>query len=153
MYLAAETRVLPLYSHLLTVCFGSFQEVWPAERILAESQANPSLPSLGWFRLRPRSLSQRVTFTRPTAVPGEIHLETQCALEALLTGGSPKGEFHEIIESASQVLLAGVAPTREIHLEIQCALEVPVEGVRLRGGHKVLPPPKTTCLRRPSDGG
>ena len=153
MYLAAETRVLPLYSHLLTVCSGSFQEVWPAERILAESQANPSLPSLGWFRLRPRSLSQRGTFTRPTAVPGEFHLEKQCASEGILKGVIPEGEFHEIIESASQVLLAGVAPTREIHLEKQCASEGIVEGVWLRGGHKVVPPPKATCHRRHSDGG
>ena len=128
MYLAAETRVLPLYSHLLTVCSGSFQEVWPAERILAESQANPSLPSLGWLRLRPRSLSQRGTFTSLTAVPGEIHLKRQCASEALLTGVSPKGEFHEIIESASEELLIGVTPTREIHLEIQCASEAFLTG-------------------------
>ena len=42
-----------------------------------------------------------------------------------------EGEFHEIIESASEVLLAGVARRREIHLEQQCASEGTVVGVRL----------------------
>ena len=42
-----------------------------------------------------------------------------------------KGEFHEIVQSASEVLLTGVAPTGEIHLEQQCASEGIVEGVRL----------------------
>ena len=36
---------------------------------------------------------------------------------------SPKGEFHEIIESAPEILLAGVVLTGEIHLEKQCASE------------------------------
>ena len=61
----------------------------------------------------------------------EIHLGNQCAPEGILKGVDPKGEFHEIIKSASQVLLAGVSPTGEIHLENQCASEGIVEGVRL----------------------
>ena len=88
-----------------------------------------------------------------SAPTGEIHLETRCASEGILKGVASEGEFHEIIESASQVLLAGVAPTGEIHLKHQCASEVPVTGVRLRGGHKVVPPPTPTCPRRPSEGG
>ena len=63
--------------------------------------------------------------------PGEIHLERQCASEGLLKGGASKGEFHEIIQSASEALLAGVAPTGEIHLKNKCASEGIVEGVRL----------------------
>ena len=85
-----------------------------------------------------------------SAPTGEIHLKHQCASEGILKGGASKGEFHEIIESASQVLLAGVAPTGEIHLERQCASEGIVEGVGLRGGHKVVPPKKATCPRMPS---
>ena len=50
------------------------------------------------------------------APTGEIHLEQQCAPEALLKGVGSKGEFHESAQSASQVLLAGVALRREIHL-------------------------------------
>ena len=42
-----------------------------------------------------------------------------------------KGEFHEIVQSASEALLTGVAPTGEIHLKNQCASEGIVEGVRL----------------------
>ena len=83
----------------------------------------------------------------------EIHLKEQCASEALLKGVSPEGEFHGIIQSASELLLAGVVPTGEIHLENQCASEGPVEGVRLQGGHKVVPPREATCPRMPSDGG
>ena len=45
-------------------------------------------------------------------MPGEIHLETQCASEGILKGVIPEGEFHEIIESASQALLAGVVPPK-----------------------------------------
>ena len=47
------------------------------------------------------------------------------------TGVGSEGEFHEIAQSASEALLAGVAPTGEIHLEQQCASEGTVEGVRL----------------------
>ena len=79
-------------------------------------------------------------------LPREIHLETQCAPEGLLTGVDSKGEFHEIARPASEALLTGVAPTREIHLENQCTSEVPVEGVTLRGGHKFVPPQTATCL-------
>ena len=49
-----------------------------------------------------------------------------------MKGVASKGEFHEITESASQVLLAGVASTREIHLKTQCASEVPVTGGQLK---------------------
>ena len=42
-----------------------------------------------------------------------FHLRRQPAPEGILKGVSSEGEFHEIIESASQVLLAGVAPTGE----------------------------------------
>ena len=45
-----------------------------------------------------------------------FHLEGQPAPEALLEGVASEGEFHEIIESASEALLAGGAPTDEIHL-------------------------------------
>ena len=82
-----------------------------------------------------------------------FHLEGQPAPEALLEGVASKGEFHEIPETASEALLAGVALTGEIHLETQCASEGIVEGVRFRGGHKIIPPPKATCPRRPSEGG
>ena len=61
----------------------------------------------------------------------EIHLKRQCASEGILKGVAPKGEFHEITESASELLLAGFAGTREIHLKSQCASEGIVEGVRL----------------------
>ena len=44
-----------------------------------------------------------------------------------------KGEFHEIPQSASQVLLAGVAPTREIHLKQQPASEGLLKGVSPEG--------------------
>ena len=84
---------------------------------------------------------------------GEIHLGRQCASEGILKGVSPEGEFHEIAQSASEALLKGVVRSREIHLEMQCASEGIVEGVTLRGGHKVVPPPKATYPRRPSDGG
>ena len=83
----------------------------------------------------------------------EIHLEQRCASEGILKGGDSKGEFNENVKSASKALLAGVAPTGEIHLEQQCASEGTVEGVTLRGGHKVVPPRKLTCPRRPSDWG
>ena len=65
------------------------------------------------------------------APTGEIHLEEQCVFEGILEGVASKGEFHEIIESASEALLAGVDTTGEIHLERQCASEGIVEGVRL----------------------
>ena len=65
------------------------------------------------------------------APTGEIHLERQCASEGILKRVGSKGEFHEIIKSASEVLLAGVASTGEIHLKSQCASEGTVEGVRL----------------------
>ena len=83
----------------------------------------------------------------------EIHLAKRCASEGTLKGVVPKGEFHEIAESASEILLAGVALTGEIHLEKQCASEGIVEGVMSRGGYKVVPPQRTTCPRRPSEGG
>ena len=70
-----------------------------------------------------------------------------------LKGFAPEGEFHEIDESASQVLLTGVATTGEIHLKRQCASEGIVEGVSLRGGYIIVPPKKATCPRRHSDGG
>ena len=46
-----------------------------------------------------------------------FHLERQPGPEGLLTGGSSEGEFHEIAQSASEVLLAGITPTGEIHLK------------------------------------
>ena len=46
-------------------------------------------------------------------------------------GVSPEGEFHEIVQSASEVLLTGVDWSREIHLERQCASEGLLKGVRL----------------------
>ena len=64
---------------------------------------------------------------------GEIHLQNQCAPEGILKGVSSKGEFHEIIESASGVLLTGVTPTGEIHLEQQCAPEGLLKGVSSEG--------------------
>ena len=48
-------------------------------------------------------------------------------------GVSPEGEFHEVTESASEVLLAGVARRREIHLGGQCASEGTAEGVGSEG--------------------
>ena len=60
-----------------------------------------------------------------------FHLGGQPAPEALLKGVASKGEFHEIIESASGALQTGGAPTGEIHLKNQCASEGIVEGVRL----------------------
>ena len=83
----------------------------------------------------------------------EIHLEQQCASECIVEGVRPKGEFHEIVQSASQALLAGVALTGEIHLAKRCASEGILMGVSLRGGHKVVPPQRTTCPRRHSEGG
>ena len=77
---------------------------------------------------------------------GEIHLRRQCAPEGLLTGVAREGEFHGNFRPASGVLLAGVTRTGEIHLKRQCASECPVEGVRLRGGHKFVPPEKANCL-------
>ena len=47
---------------------------------------------------------------------GEIHLKQQPASEGILKGGVSEGEFHEIVESASEALLAGVTLTDEIHL-------------------------------------
>ena len=58
-----------------------------------------------------------------------FHLRRQPAPEGLLKGVSPKGEFHEIIESASGALLRGVDTTGEIHLKKQCASEGLLEGV------------------------
>ena len=60
-----------------------------------------------------------------------FHLARQPAPEGRLKGGSPKGEFHEITKSASEVLLAVVAGSREIHLKTQYASQVPVAGVAL----------------------
>ena len=62
-----------------------------------------------------------------------FHLEGQPAPEGLLKGVTSKGEFHEIPESASQVLLRGGAPTGEIHLETQCASEGLLTGVAREG--------------------
>ena len=83
----------------------------------------------------------------------EIHLETQCAPEGLLTGVNPKGEFHEIARPASEALLTGVTTIGEIHLESQCASEGILKGVTLRGGHKIVPPRTPTCPRSPYEGG
>ena len=69
-----------------------------------------------------------------------------CASEGILKGVGSEGEFHEIVQSASEVLMAGVARSREIYLKQQCASEGIVEGVTLRGGYKVVPPRKATCL-------
>ena len=82
-----------------------------------------------------------------------FHLKRQPAAKGILKGVAPKGEFHKITQPASQVLLAGVAQTGEIHLGNQCASEGIVEGVAPLGGHKIVPPRKATCPRRPSDGG
>ena len=62
-----------------------------------------------------------------------FHLHHQPAPEGLLKGVVPRGEFHEISKSASQVLLTGVTPTREIHLKNQCASEGILEGVASKG--------------------
>ena len=62
-----------------------------------------------------------------------FHLGGQCAPEGLLKGVGPKGEFHEITQSASEVLLAGVAATREIHLKRQPAPEGLQTGVSSKG--------------------
>ena len=62
-----------------------------------------------------------------------FHLEHQPAPEGLLTGVSSKGEFHEITQSASEVLLAGAASTGEIYLEQQCASEGLLKGVSSKG--------------------
>ena len=62
-----------------------------------------------------------------------FHLEHQPAPEGLLTGVASKGEFHEISQSASQVLLTGVTQTCEIHLEHQCAPEGILKGVSSKG--------------------
>ena len=59
--------------------------------------------------------------------------EGQHAPEGILEGFASKGEFHEIAQSASEVLLAGVPPTREIHLRNQCASEGILEGVASKG--------------------
>ena len=45
----------------------------------------------------------------------------------------PKGEFHEIVQSASEALLAGVARRREIHLAKRCASEGTLKGVVPKG--------------------
>ena len=63
-----------------------------------------------------------------------------------LYGNPGQGRFHEIAQPAPEALLAGVAPPGEIHLENQCASECPVDGVRLRGGQKFVPPQKTLLL-------
>ena len=62
-----------------------------------------------------------------------FHLKGQPAAEGILTGVSQKGEFHEIAQADSQVLLARVPRSGEIHLEEQCASEVPVTGVSQKG--------------------
>ena len=62
-----------------------------------------------------------------------FHLEPQPAPEGILKGVASTGEFHEISESASRMLLTGVAPTREIHLENQCASEGLLAGVGSKG--------------------
>ena len=62
-----------------------------------------------------------------------FHLRRQPAREGLLMGVASKGEFHEIIEPASEALLTGVIPTREIHLKKQCASEGILEGVSPKG--------------------
>ena len=62
-----------------------------------------------------------------------FHLEGQHAPEGRLNGGSPKGEFHESIKSASEALLAGVDTTGEIHLKSQCASEGILKGVGSEG--------------------
>ena len=62
-----------------------------------------------------------------------FYLGRQPAPEGLLKGVSPKGEFHEIIESASEALLAGAASTGEIHLKRQCASEGILKGVGAKG--------------------
>ena len=62
-----------------------------------------------------------------------FHLRRQAASEGLLRGGAREGEFHEIAQSASQTLLAGVAPSREIHLKRECASEGLLTGVGSNG--------------------
>ena len=52
-----------------------------------------------------------------------FHLEGQPAPEGILTGVGSEGEFHEIIQSASEALLAGGAQSREIYFKQQCASE------------------------------
>ena len=68
-----------------------------------------------------------------------FHLKGQPAPEGLLKGVSSEGEFHEITQSASQVLLAGVPRSREIHLEEQCASEGLLEGVTSKGEFHEIP--------------
>ena len=62
-----------------------------------------------------------------------FYLGRQPATDGLLTGISSKGEFHEITQTASQVLLARVPRSSEIHLEKQCASEGILEGVGSKG--------------------
>ena len=50
-----------------------------------------------------------------------------------MEGVSPEGEFHEITQPASEVLLMGVVPTGAIHLGNQCASEGILEGVASKG--------------------
>ena len=57
-----------------------------------------------------------------------FHLERQCALEGILEGVGPKGEFHGITQPASEVPLVRVARTGEIHLRNQCAFEALLKG-------------------------
>ena len=52
---------------------------------------------------------------------------------------SSEGEFHEIPQSASQVLLTGVAPTGEIHLKRQPAPEGILTGVASEGEFHEIP--------------
>ena len=94
-------------------------------------------PGSSWVLVGVRGVSGGSYFvSQPSALcllalPREIHLERQCASEGPVKGVAREGEFHEVTESASGVLLTGVASTGEIHLENQCASECPVEGVRL----------------------
>ena len=78
-----------------------------------------------------------------------LHLQHQPAPEGLLPGVSSKGEFHEIPQSASQALLAGVDMTGEIHLETQCAPEALLEGVGAKGEfHGISRPASQLLLAR-----
>jgi hypothetical protein len=51
VYLTHAFPVVPVYSYLLAICGGGYQETWTFQRALPGGEAYTALPSLGRLRI------------------------------------------------------------------------------------------------------
>ena len=107
---------------------GALEE--PSAEAKPDSSINETIERISEPTITARTIFQKDFIVVRIAIPAKLRKipriivrREEYAPEGTLEGGSSEGEFHEIVESAFEALLAGVAWSREIHLVKRCASE------------------------------